>query len=276
MRMHIHTHADAHAGTHMVTCRCADTQMHRNVHYRPLHCIGQYYSIQQISNYTLIFSGQCFSTEVGKSNNGGRQILNLGDSGCFKHGILIHELMHILGSFHEVQRMDRDIYVHIFWANIAPLYLAQYKTTLERGYKHEDIGAYDYGSIMHYPRFVMNPFVLNPNKQTMTATIKIDGTEDKETSDRKWQEWHDNNAKMGQREKASDEDIFKLGTLYCTERTTSCEDKSSICVQWVSSGRCSESRYERYMQRNCRQSCQLCGDTERLKGKATVLKGSIA
>ncbi len=202
---------------------------------------------------------------------GGHQILNLGDADCFNHGTLVHELMHVLGFFHEMQRMDRDRYVHIFWRNIQPLYLSQYETTLKRGYKHEDVGDYDYGSIMHYPRVVKyGPFVINPDKATMTATIDFDENEEKESRDRKWQQWRYNNKAMGQRKRASDEDIFKLGTLYCSEKTTRCEDKSSICVQWASSGRCSESRYERYMQRNCRQSCQLCGDMEGLKGKATV------
>ncbi len=220
------------------------------------------------------FSGQCFSTEVGKSSEDGRQILNLGDSVCFNHGTLVHELMHVLGFFHEMQRMDRNDHVHIYWENIQHALVLQYKTTLERGYKHEDIGVYDYGSIMHYPRFGMDPFVVDPNKPTMVAKVNLDRNDDEATIARKYQEMHDNNAMMGQRKRASDEDIFKLGTLYCTERATRCEDKSSICVQWASSGHCSESRYENYMQKNCRQSCQLCGGVDHLKGKQS--QGLIA
>ncbi len=104
--------------------------------------------------------------------------------------------MHVVGFFHEMQRMDRDRHVQIFWKNIQPLLVSQYETTLERGYQYED-GVYDYGSIMHYPRFVKDPFLLDPNKPTMTATIYLDENEDKESTERKWHQWEDNNAMMG-------------------------------------------------------------------------------
>ena len=41
-------------------------------------------------------------------------------SGCVQHGVVLHELLHVLGMWHEQSRYDRDQYVWILWQNIAP------------------------------------------------------------------------------------------------------------------------------------------------------------
>ncbi|CAF0978559.1 unnamed protein product [Rotaria sp. Silwood1] len=68
---------------------------------------------------------------------------------CMRTGIIQHELLHILGFYHEQSRPDRDDYVSIEWNNIingTQFNFAKYSLS--------DIDtlmtSYDYGSVMHY------------------------------------------------------------------------------------------------------------------------------
>ncbi|VDN38979.1 unnamed protein product [Gongylonema pulchrum] len=76
----------------------------------------------------------CYSM-VG--NNGGRQAVSLGD-GCLRKGIAIHELMHVLGFFHEQSRADRDSYVDIHWENVDPT-LVDIEIGQRRGFSNLDV-----------------------------------------------------------------------------------------------------------------------------------------
>jgi astacin (peptidase family M12A) len=61
-------------------------------------------------------------------------------------GLMLHEIGHALGLFHEQNRHDRDDHVEIHLENVRPIYRSQYK--IEK--KGEDFGQYDFDSIMHY------------------------------------------------------------------------------------------------------------------------------
>jgi Astacin (Peptidase family M12A) len=88
--------------------------------------------------------GGC-SSSVGRQ--GGQQFVNLA-AGC-STGNVIHEIGHVVGLWHEQSREDRDAFVTINWPKIQPAAISNFNQHITDG---DDVGAYDYGSIMHYPR----------------------------------------------------------------------------------------------------------------------------
>ena len=55
---------------------------------------------------------------VGKRGNG-NQAISIGKN-CDKFGIVVHELGHVIGFWHEHTRPDRDEHVKIIYKNIMP------------------------------------------------------------------------------------------------------------------------------------------------------------
>ncbi|WP_303318918.1 M12 family metallopeptidase [Flavivirga abyssicola] len=110
-------------------------------------------------------AGSCYSDWIGKK--GGRQEIGLG-SGC-STGNTIHEIGHAIGFFHEQTRQDRDNHVQIHYNNIisgATTNFDRYTTRTSTG---EDIGSFDFGSIMMYG----SDFFSSNGQPTIT---KLDGS----------------------------------------------------------------------------------------------------
>ncbi len=75
---------------------------------------------------------------------GGPQEIEVADCG---QGSVVHELLHAAGFYHEQSRGDRDEYITIAWDEISPEFRSQFD---KRDGQGQDIGGYDFASIMHY------------------------------------------------------------------------------------------------------------------------------
>ena len=202
------------------------------------------------TGYIHIFKGHGCYSRVGRS--GKEQMVSIG-SGCDFSGIILHELIHALGFWHEQSRTDRDKYVKINYENI----ITGKEHNFDKFATHEitDLKApYDTCSIMHYGA---NTF--SKNRRPTITVIKSSGK-----------------CTIGQRTSLSPIDIKKLNTLYkCTGHTQvgdasttprpnyKCKDrdckpcagdKNVNCPLWVRAGYCIR-QFVSFMKTNCATSC---------------------
>jgi len=98
------------------------------------------------------FFGQTVSLQDYTVNNG---------YGCLFPQI-IHETSHAVGVWHEQCRADRDQNVDINWQNIKSDKVHNFEKSID---DNQEIGAYDFNSIMHYDAF---EFAINPAIPTIT------------------------------------------------------------------------------------------------------------
>lgn len=97
----------------------------------------------QYRNYIYFQPGNGCSSYVGM--RGGQQEITLNDR-C-STGSTIHEIGHALGLWHEQSREDRDRHIRIHWENIESNHQHNFNQHITDG---DDVGSYDYDSIMHY------------------------------------------------------------------------------------------------------------------------------
>uniref|UniRef100_A0A7M5V4V5 Metalloendopeptidase n=1 Tax=Clytia hemisphaerica TaxID=252671 RepID=A0A7M5V4V5_9CNID len=165
----------------------------------------------------FVSSSGCWSSVGRKFWVSGYQELSLG-SGCLFKGIIIHELLHSLGFYHEQSRYDRDENVEIFWENIPET--NQHNFDRQKELRVSGLGTqYDAQSIMHYGKFA---FAKDPSKPTI---VKLSNPE----------------TSIGQRDHLSDTDKEQLNLLYSCTST----DKQGWS-NWSEYGPCTkEGRRER-------------------------------
>jgi hypothetical protein len=102
-------------------------------------------------------SGNGSDSEVGR--RGGRQFINI--LGSAHAGEITHEIGHAIGLWHEHSREDRDQHIEVLFDNIESDAEINFLQHIADG---DDIGVYDFDSIMHYPP---NAFAIDPSKPTL-------------------------------------------------------------------------------------------------------------
>ena len=149
----------------------------------------------------------CYSY-VGR--NTGPQDISIG-SGCDHKGIVIHEIFHALGRFHEQSRPDRDMFVKIFFDNILESRSSELIHVCSNAFQFLGAGnlnnfeigerlltthglEYDFDSIMHYGS---KAFSINGKATILPVNISIPAS------------------RLGQRQRLSTRDLQHVMAMYC-------------------------------------------------------------
>eukprot|EP00794_Sanderia_malayensis_P019060 gene19060-20974_t len=97
-------------------------------------------------DYLYFYRGGGCCSHVGRQR--GKQHLSLG-AGCLRYGIIVHELGHAIGFWHEQNRPDRGNYIDILYNNVEYGKSINFDLVDEKNVQTFDQD-YDYKSIMHY------------------------------------------------------------------------------------------------------------------------------
>ena len=144
-------------------------------------------------DYVRIMNMTTCAAMVG--HNTGRNDVFLHEPNCMSKGIIMHELLHIVGFQHEQSRSDRDDYVDVVFDNIVQQ--GSYHLNFNR-HDTNNLVVYDFNSVMHYPRLSWGK---KPYLQTIIPKIFP-------------------HSKLGQRSRLSPHDIEEVRGLYqCSENT---------------------------------------------------------
>lgn len=79
--------------------------------------------------------------------------------GCANLNVVVHEIGHVLGFYHEQSRSDRDSYINIVWENVQEGYGPQFRLERDENYNIP----YDLLSTMQYPQWAFSKQLFEKN-----------------------------------------------------------------------------------------------------------------
>lgn len=214
-----------------------------------LRCMGKWRDVtnaRRPRDYMYFIRGSGCYSQVGQV--GGAQRVSIGN-GCEYHGVIVHEIGHAMGLWHEQSRPDRDNYVTIYWNNIIPAMKFNFQKHSSSRIDSFNV-PYDYDSVMHYGAYAFARY-----RGVRTIQSKPAGK------------------RLGQRNGLSDKDKLQVQRLYgCSKtkpttkppvrpRPSGCQDLSRHCSHWKGKGYCAK-QYVTFMRNNCCKTC--CQDNHRL------------
>ena len=100
---------------------------------------------------------------VGRQSGRFEQGISIGRS-CTSLPIVIHEIGHAVGFWHEQSRPDRDAYIRVLHNNIASAFKSNFDRMPNKSINSLGVG-YDYNSIMHYKEYTFG----KDGKKTLEA-----------------------------------------------------------------------------------------------------------
>ncbi|XP_074659249.1 uncharacterized protein LOC141911998 [Tubulanus polymorphus] len=168
------------------------------------------------TNWLRFFKGTGCWSHVGRLYyQAGGQDVSIG-SGCETIGVIIHQLMHALGFYHEHSRPDRDAHVEIMWENIQDGKDDNFDR-MSPGTVDTHGTIYDYDSVMHFGGYAFS----NNGQATINSL---------------------SGAPIGQSNDLSAIDILEIQALYSCINDAS--DKISMWSVWSSpcTSQCQKSR----------------------------------
>ncbi|XP_078694621.1 bone morphogenetic protein 1 homolog isoform X2 [Branchiostoma floridae x Branchiostoma belcheri] len=164
-------------------------------HWQRNTCVRFRPRMQHDFDYVFFQRGRTCCSFVGRTGNG-KQTLSVGP-GCDMFGIVLHEIGHLIGFWHEHSRPDRDEFVDILYENVKD----GERHNFEKLWKTQinSLGQrYDYMSIMHYG----SRYFTKNGRETLSP--------------------RQNNVMIGQRTALSQMDIVQANLLYKCHRVTDC------------------------------------------------------
>ncbi|KAJ3603850.1 hypothetical protein NHX12_028591 [Muraenolepis orangiensis] len=186
----------------------------------------------QEESYIVFTYRPCGCCSYVGRRGGGPQAISIGKN-CDKFGIVVHELGHVIGFWHEHTRPDRDEHVSIIRDNIQPG--QEYNFLKMEPGEVDSLGeGYDFDSIMHYAR---NTFSRGIFLDTILPRYDVNGVR----------------PPIGQRTRLSKGDIAQARKLYKCSR---CGDSHQ-----ESSGNFSSPAFPHRTAKNSCSTRTRCGDS---------------